>query len=446
MTAPKSSLSAVLLDQATDWLARAAMAGETLETIVRGYCERITAAGLPLARAHLSFSMLHPLYDGVGFTWHRGKGVDIEGFRHKYGEKPERFLTSPYYYLLKNNLDHVRRRLRSDEPAEFPILADLQQAGMTDYIAFVQAFGSEREQGMMGSWTTDAKHGFDDDMIAALLKLQTRLAIAAKIAVLGKLAENMLTTYLGGNAGKRILQGQIKRGDGETIRAALIMGDMRQSTALAEKEGRQAYINTLNQFFDAIATPFNANGSQIVGFVGDGFLAAIPCERHRDSSIAACKSALSAVFKAQENLRAFNNQRRELGKLPIRYGIGLHIGNVMFGNVGLRDRLTFSAFGSAVNEVERLQSITKKYSSDVIASQSFATYCGGQWQELGEEKLRGVGQKVMIMRPKAAEFFELPTIPENAHEHGMLEAEQILSLHHSANIRDAELLLEKSIQ
>src|SRR5690606_11829557 len=112
----------------------------------------------------------------------------------------------------------------------------------------------------------DSRSGFDDDMIASLLRLQSQLAVAAKIAVLGKLTNSMLTTYLGGDAGRRVLNGQIKRGDGETIRAALVMGDMRQSTALAEKEGRQLYIETLNQFFDALAAPFNRNGGEILSF------------------------------------------------------------------------------------------------------------------------------------------------------------------------------------
>ena len=97
-------------------------------------------------------------------------------------------------------------------------------------------------------------------MIAALLRIQNHLAVAAKMAVLSKLADNMLTTYLGGDAGKRVLNGQIRRGEGDTIRAALVMADMRGSTMLAEKDGREVYIDTLNQFFDAIAAPFNRKG------------------------------------------------------------------------------------------------------------------------------------------------------------------------------------------
>ena len=119
------------------------------------------------------------------------------------------------------------------------------------------------------------------------------------MAVLSKLADNMLTTYLGGDAGKRVLNGQIKRGEGDTIRAALVMADMRGSTVLAETAGREGYIDTLNQFFDAIAAPFNRNGGQILSFLGDGFLAVYPCERHRGPSEIACRAALAAAVQGE---------------------------------------------------------------------------------------------------------------------------------------------------
>ncbi|MGO7422097.1 adenylate/guanylate cyclase domain-containing protein, partial [Rhizobium ruizarguesonis] len=358
MSTIESSVSSILLDRVAEWLTNSSLAGDELENIVRGFCERLTAAGLPLARVHLSFSMLHPLYDALSFTWRRASGVTIEGFRMPAGQKPDRFLQSPYYYLLDNNLQHIRRRLLQDGPNEFPIFEDLRKDSITDYLAFVQPFGDGSVQGMMGSWSTDHNTGFSDDMIDALLRMQNHLAVAAKMAVLGKLANNMLTTYLGGDAGKRVLNGQIRRGDGETIRAALVMGDMRESTMYAEKEGRQAYIDTLNQFFDAIAAPFNRNGGEILSFLGDGFLAVYPCGRHKDPSKIACEAALSAVHQAQARVAELNRDREQKGLTRVGYGIGLHVGNVMFGNVSLKDRLTFSAFGSAVNEVQRLQILT----------------------------------------------------------------------------------------
>lgn len=172
MSTIESSVSSILLDRVAEWLTNSSLAGDELENIVRGFCERLTAAGLPLARVHLSFSMLHPLYDALSFTWRRASGVTIEGFRMPAGQKPDRFLQSPYYYLLDNNLQHIRRRLMQDGPNEFPIFEDLRKDSITDYLAFVQPFGDGSVQGMMGSWSTDHHTGFSDDMIDALLRMQ----------------------------------------------------------------------------------------------------------------------------------------------------------------------------------------------------------------------------------------------------------------------------------
>ncbi len=434
MTAEHADISQILMDKVADWLTDSSLAGDDLETMVRGFCERVAAAGAPLVRVHLTFSMLHPLYDALGFTWERGRGMEIESFRRAAGVPPERFLRSPYYHLLSNKLDHLRRRIDSSRPSEFPIFDDLKLLGATDYLAFVHSFGGNSDQGMMGSWTTDSAIGFSESMIGALLRLQNHLAVATKMAVLNKLADNMLTTYLGGDAGKRVLNGQIKRGEGETIRAALVMADMRGSTRLAEITGREVYIDTLNQFFDAIAAPFNRAGGQILSFLGDGFLAVYPCERHRAPSEIACRAALAAAFKAAKKMADLNTRRKEEGLSDIGYGVGLHVGNVMFGNVGLSDRLTFSAFGSAVNEVQRLQNLTKKYPHRLIASKEFATYCGGSgWTTIGKEKLAGVRQKLTILSPEMSDAIAVDddTGTEVIYDR-MSDAERVMLLHRDA--------------
>ncbi|TIR96986.1 MAG: adenylate/guanylate cyclase domain-containing protein, partial [Mesorhizobium sp.] len=400
MSTTQAEISTILMDKVADWLNQSVLAGNDLETLVKGFCERLAAAGLPLKRVHLSFSMLHPLYDALGFTWVRGRGLEIESFRNEPGAPSDRFLTSPYYHLLSNKLDHLRRRLDPSLPSEFPVFDDLRLIGVTDYLAFVHSFNGNASQGMMGSWSTDSAAGFSDSMISALLRIQNHLAMATKMAVLTKLADNMMTTYLGGDAGRRVLDGQIKRGEGDTIRAALVMGDMRGSSRLAETSGREIYIDTLNQFFDAVAAPFNRKGGQIMSFIGDGFIAVYPCERHRSQSEIACQAALAAARSATARVTDLNLRRKEKGLTDIKFGIGLHVGNVMFGNVGLTDRLTFSVFGSAVNEVQRLQVLTKKYPHSILASKEFASYCGASnWLTLGSEELAGIKQKLTVLSP-----------------------------------------------
>lgn len=433
MSAAQTDISAILMDKVADWLTQSSLAGDDLEVMVRGFCERLAAAGLPLVRINLSFSMLHPLYDALSFRWERGHGLEIEGYRRKAGVLPDLFVHSPYFYLLSNKLDHLRRRIDPSAPSEFPVFDDLKRLGVTDYIAFVQQFGGNSSRGMMGSWSTDSAAGFNDSMIAALLRIQNHLAVASKMAVLNKLADNMLTTYLGGDAGKRVLEGQIKRGEGDTIRAALVMADMRSSARLAETVGREAYIDTLNQFFDAIAAPFNRVGGQILSFLGDGFLAVYPCERHRSQSEIACRAALAAAFKATSRMAALNTGRKQEGLREIGFGIGMHVGNVMFGNVGLSDRLTFSVFGSAVNEVQRIQVLTKKYPHSLLASKDFANYCGNNsWTMLGKEKLAGISQKLTVLSP---DFSDTPVQDDGGLEatyDRISDAEQVMLLHQDA--------------
>ncbi|PBB99260.1 MULTISPECIES: adenylate/guanylate cyclase domain-containing protein [unclassified Mesorhizobium] len=434
MSTTQAEISTILMDKVADWLNQSVLAGNDLETLVKGFCERLAAAGLPLKRVHLSFSMLHPLYDALGFTWVRGRGLEIESFRNEPGAPSDRFLTSPYYHLLSNKLDHLRRRLDPSLPSEFPVFDDLRLIGVTDYLAFVHSFNGNASQGMMGSWSTDSAAGFSDSMISALLRIQNHLAMATKMAVLTKLADNMMTTYLGGDAGRRVLDGQIKRGEGDTIRAALVMGDMRGSSRLAETSGREIYIDTLNQFFDAVAAPFNRKGGQIMSFIGDGFIAVYPCERHRSQSEIACQAALAAARSATARVTDLNLRRKEKGLIDIKFGIGLHVGNVMFGNVGLTDRLTFSVFGSAVNEVQRLQVLTKKYPHSILASKDFASYCGASnWLTLGSEELAGIKQKLTVLSPDLSGALAVD-------EDGALEpvydrrsdAEQVMLLHRDA--------------
>lgn len=433
MNSKQSTVSATLVDKLATWLKQSALQGLDLESLVNGTCERLSAAGMPLMRATVSFSMLHPLYDALSFTWLRGEGIKAEGFRVRDDHaRPEMFLKSPFYHLLQHNLEHLRRRLDPAVPVEFPIFTDLIAMGGTDYLAFMQSFAAGEGRGMMGSWTTHVPDGFTEDMIKVLIEVEANLAVAAKMAVLDKLADNLLSTYLGVGAGRRVLSGQTRRGDGDTIRAILVMGDMRDSTAVAETEGRQAYIDTLNDFFDAIATPFNRNGGEILSFIGDGFLAVFPCERHKAQSAAAAAAAMAAVREANARMARLNERRAELQLDPVRFGLGLHVGNVMFGNVGLKSRLTFSAFGSAVNEVQRLENLTKKYRTPVIASRAFVGYSGGEWDLQGVEALRGTKAKVALYAPTLQNLTcsEADVAREDAGALGS-DAEQVMLLYRS---------------
>lgn len=433
--AAEHAISETLMDEVSAWLKQASLKSTDLETVIRGCCDRLAATGLPLKRINISLSILHPLYRAMGFTWRRGEGLKVEGYRHVEPgqEKDDQLTKSPYYQLIHNGLDHMRRRIDADCAPEFPIFEDFKKEGITDYLAFFLPFGEDSGQGIVGSWSTDRVDGFNESEIAALLRVQGGLAVAARVAVLSQLAGNMLTTYLGTGAGKRVLSGQIQRGDGETIRAALIMVDMRNSTSIAEQAGRQVFIDTLNQFFDAIAAPFSEGGAEILSFLGDGFLAVIPCARHRGPSELACRQALAAAHHAVARMTQLNDRRKSENLPGIGYGVGLHVGNVMFGNVGLKERLTFSAFGQAVNEVQRLEGLSKKYKTPIIASDEFALYSGGEWNMLGTETLRGTDYDMKVHAPIAGKGAVSDYIPASKARE-LTDAERLILIHRDTGV------------
>ncbi len=393
--------SAILVDKAARWLLEQAVFDADINTLLAGCYERLCAAGIPLSRAHLVLSILHPLYSSLGVTWRPDEGVSIEGYQHFLGDEiPEAFRTSPYYQLKNQNIEFIRRRIEGQfASSDFPILKELATQGATDYLAFGIAFNNEGEKGVLGSWSTDRPGGFTESEIASLLNLNDALAVACKMAVQREVANNVVTTYLGTDAGHRVLNGNIKRGDGETTRAAIIYGDLRGSTAMADQDGRQAYIDALNDFFDATGGAISAQGGEVLSFIGDAFLAVYPCGRNRKESVVATQAALASSHDAIVRMHAINKDRETSKLAALRYGMSLHIGNVMFGNVGMPDRLAYSVFGATVNEAARLESLTSKYDKPVLGSHNFKDYAGGEWQELGCEELKGVARPMSIYAP-----------------------------------------------
>lgn len=422
--------SAVLIERVADWLRRQALQENELEAIVRDCCERLYAAGMPIARVQFSFSVLHPLYRAMGYTWRRGKGLEIEGYRHVPGGQTDRFAKSPYYHILSNNLEHLRRRLDTGTQLEFPILEELRKEGLTDYLAFSSEFVVGTGRGMLGSWATDQAGGFTDEEISSVLRIQDRLAVACKVAVQDTLAQNALSTYLGRGAGRRVLNGQIRRGDGETIKAAIVIGDMRNSTRLAEQLGRQAYIDCLNVFFDNVAGAFDDAGGEILSFMGDGFLAIFPSGESPAGRKEACRTAHVAAVTAVQRMNEVNRTRAGDKQGEIGYGMGLHIGNVMFGNVGLEDRLSFSVFGRAVNEASRLEALTKAHNVPIIASEEFRGRCEGTWDHLGSESLKGIGHVMSIFSPcRSAVECDVVHIARKIRQKEPSDAENVVLLH-----------------
>jgi adenylate cyclase len=389
------------VDQIADWLMEQALAERDLDEVVLGCCGHLSKAGVPLVRGFFAFSVLHPLHRAVGITWTRGTGVKVDDYPHAPGGVSDAYRESPFGFMEEHKRDVLRCRLVGDAAIDdFPIFDSLREQGMTDYLAFRIPFDERHDIGMAGSWATDREGGFTDEDVGALVRIQRRLAVASKMAVKSALMRNLTDTYLGRVSGRHVLSGQIRRGDGQSVKAAIWYADLRDSTGMADHVPRQDYIGTLNAFFDAAGGSVHDAGGQILNFIGDSVLAIFPTEEGIETPEKACTKALAAATDAQDRLARLNAERQSGGLAPLGYGIGLHVGEVMYGNVGTQTRLTFSAFGAAVNEVVRIEQLTKSSGERVLASLLFAAATQAEWRPVGEFTLRGIDAPMQVLAPE----------------------------------------------
>ena len=380
-----------LIGQVADWLMSQALEDSDFETLFGGCCERMRAAGVPLWRGHIAFRILHPMYDAMGLTWQSGKGVTTDRFAHREGDQyAGPFKLSPLYYLMEHDVPFLRRRLTGrDALLDFPVLDELREQGATDYYAFILSFSGDELDGLVGSWATDKRRGFSDSDIRALQRIQRRLGVACKMRIKDDIARSVVTTYLGPDAGLRVLDGQIRRGDGESIRAVIWYSDLRNSTSMADRLPQDEYIRALNDYFECAAGAVLRQGGQILNFIGDAVLAIFPLRRGMTAR-RACRRALLASAEAGTAMAALNERRRADGREPLSYGLALHLGDVLFGNIGVPERISFSVIGSTVNEVARLEALTKKLKRTVVASESFVAETDAAWDDLGRHRVKGV--------------------------------------------------------
>ncbi len=387
-----------LIDALADWLVSQALQDSPLVEIFEGTCKRLYAAGIPVARSHITFRVLHPLYQAQALHWQRDRGAELH--RYVHGEDLDDWRKSPLHHMLAHSVPYLRRRLTGDSAIlDFELLEELKEQGFTDYFAFLVVFDGnfdvELSNGIVGSWCTDRNNGFTNADIRSLQRVEQRLAVAFKINIQSQLTANILSAYLGPGAGKQVLSGQIKRGDGETIRAVIWYSDMRDSTRLADSMSGPAFLQALNQYFEATAGAVLMHGGDVLRFIGDAVLAIFPIGSEQEAA-APCRLALQAASDAEENLSIANSERASRGEETLDFGLGLHVGEVLFGNIGVPERVEFSVIGPAANEVARLESLTKTLKSRVLVSETFANNLSMDWIPAGQFELRGVGAPVSV--------------------------------------------------
>jgi adenylate cyclase len=401
------------------WLTQAGLAGMAETDIVNGFCDRCVAAGLPLGRVHVLIDTLHPVHEGRLFRWGitatesalieygrtSAEGLSASGSDPEEIAAAQRWKRSPFYRMLQTGDSLLRCRLAPAELAEFTILPEMHAAGMTDYVAIIDRFAAEGVIGDMdcvySSWATGEPDGFTDGQVAALQRIVPFLALAIKSVSLAHMTGTLMQTYLGRDAAQRVLSGRILRGVADRIDAVIWFSDLRGFTRITDTAPEQV-IPLLNDYADVIVSAIDDHGGDVLKLMGDGVLAIFTAEdRER-----ACGAALSAAIVARQGIVALKQRRAGAGLPVTDMYLGLHVGEVLYGNVGSRERLDFTVVGPAVNEVSRIAAMCRSVDQPVLMSKDFADVgnIGRRLVSVGRYALRGVAtpQELFTLDPEAA--------------------------------------------
>jgi adenylate cyclase len=392
-------MSDIDITRITRWLVDRGLAGVAETELVQGFCEECRREGLRLSRAIAIIDTLHPVHEGRAFRW-RSDGVAespfIEYGRTNEGEAAASWQRSPFFRLVTTGESEIRRRLTPGEPADFAVFDEFRAEGQTDYLAMIHRFAADGVIGEMdcvySHWMSDAPGGFRDADIEALRQLVPALALAVKSASLARIAGTLVEVYLGQDAGARVLSGRIMRGVADRINAALWFSDLRGYTTISDSAEPDEIIPFLNDYAEAVIGSVLEARGDVLKLIGDGVLAIFKA----DDPAEACRRALAAEAGLRARIGALNQRRAAEGRPVTSVYLGLHIGEVFYGNIGSDDRLDFTVVGPAVNEVSRIASICRSVDRHVVLSSAFASLAPESERanlvSLGRYALRGVGR------------------------------------------------------
>ena len=383
-----------------DWIVRRGLDGVDEAQLLREFCEKSREAGLMLSRALSFIDTLHPVHEGRIYRW-RDDSVEEEAATDyartdQGGPAAESWQRSPFFHLLQTGEEELRRRIGFGEEPDFSVIQEMKDLGHTDYIVFIHRFAGDTKigdmDGVYSAWSTRHSEGFSDANVVALRRLVPALALALKSAALARIADTLVRVYLGRDAGRRVLEGSIQRGVADRVEAALWFSDLRSYTAITDTAKPSEIIPLLNDYAEAVITSIHEAGGDVLKLIGDGTLAVF----RADDPAEACRCAL----RAEENLRVRMtelNERRLAAEQPVTTAyIGLHIGEVFYGNIGSFDRLDFTVVGPAVNETSRIASMCRSVDRPVLVSSTFAEALPAEERtrlvSVGRFALRGVGK------------------------------------------------------
>ena len=380
------------------WLLREAWQAPAPDALMDGFCRTLKAAGVPLSRMTIIIPTLHPQVFATVFVWREDSGVKTIYEPHDILHRPK-FEASPFKPILRG-AGGIRRRIEQpDVKLDFPVVRDLQAEGATDYVAMPFHFADGQLNVM--SMTSFTKGGFSTSDLGRVYEVLPMVARLFEVHAQRRTAMTLLQTFLGRHTGARVLDGLVKHGDGEHIDSVVWFSDLRESTALSISMERGAYLDYLNRYFHCMAGSILESGGEVLRFIGDAALAIFPISSNwagATGAAEACRRAIAAAKLASQRIEADNAAHP--GRVPIRYGIGLHLGEVTYGNIGVPERLEFTVIGSAANTAARVESMTKTLGRNIVISASFADSYAGKLATLGKHRLKDVeGEQELFTLP-----------------------------------------------
>lgn len=388
-----------------DWLTDMGLRRSRITMLHDGFIRQLIGIGIPVDRSTLHLPQLHPQLRAVTVLWEAEAGGAMEIPRVHGIEQTEFFMASPVR-LVNEGGPAIRRRLHeADCPIDFPIVKDLHEGGYSDYTARPLPFSNRQINTITLASKRDG--GFSDLDIAAVDACLPVFATVLELRNIYRTARNLLQTYVGPRSGDRVLSGTVKRGDVERINAVLWTCDLRDFTALSDSLPMEEVIELLDDYFEIMAQPIAAHGGEILKFIGDAILAIFPIEERKEGDACrACQDAMKAARAALRQAAEAQAQRRGEGKPEFRCGVALHVGDVMYGNIGAADRLDFTVIGPAVNLVARIEALNRDLAMPLVYSSEFADLWAGDSRSLGFHALKGIAepQEVFtLVSPEPAE-------------------------------------------
>ena len=401
------------------WAVREGLRGATAYDLFDGYCQRLVVDGVPLLRAYAATETLHPQWSAFGYTWRRDlNAIQPEQYVRSNVVTPQ-WLSSPIYHLIRRSdggedNPMLRRRIEvGPDQRDFPLLVEFFAAGATDYFGQLLTFGAghdrSRGSGAVFTFITDRRGGFSDDDLMLLQATLPALALAIKAHVGHAIAAGLLQAYLGEDAGRRVHAGAVERGSVESVRAVLWYADIRGFTTIADAAPGSVVIELLDDVFETLTATLRQSGGQVLKFLGDGMLATFALEATGRTET--CRRALDAAVEAMHALDALNAARAAAGKPVAAVDLALHLGDVLYGNVGATDRLDFTVIGPAVNEVARIEALCQTLGRNVLVSAELAAAA-----EDGSRRLEPLGRHTLRGVREAREIFALDLSKKPASE------------------------------